>query len=82
VEFVIETGALLHAAFYFRSASEEYDRYMKTSCRKMQLYHSESDPVQWFDETVVYSNINGGVGIFAAYNDVIFYSNGDIPVPE
>ncbi len=57
--------------FYFRAASEEYDRYLKTSFQKMLVYQAFDDPSQWFDESTVYSNVNNGLGIFGAYSDVI-----------
>jgi hypothetical protein len=57
----------------FRTASEEYDRYLKTSLQKMFLYIDETDPGTWFDESRIYSNIQNGIGIFAAYNDQYFF---------
>ncbi|MDR3246952.1 MAG: DUF4249 domain-containing protein, partial [Prevotellaceae bacterium] len=70
-----------YAFIYFLTASDEYDQYLKSSLQKMEVYQSEDDPVQWFDEYKVYSNINNGKGIFAAYNvDNIFY-DGDTSYP-
>ena len=37
----------------------------------------DSDPIIWFDETEVFSNINNGVGIFAAYSDRFYNYNDD-----
>lgn len=54
---------------FFRSASNEYDLYMKSSVQKMMVYLAFDDPTQWFDENEIYTNINNGLGIFAAYND-------------
>lgn len=68
----------IEAPFYpcyfvvFRNSSYDYDQYMKTSLQKMFLYCDEDDPVQWFDENEVYSNISNGVGIFGAYTDQVF----------
>jgi hypothetical protein len=70
-----------YAFIYFLTASDEYDQYLKSSLQKMAVYQSEDDPAQWFDEYKVYSNINNGKGIFAAYNvDNIFY-DGDTSYP-
>ncbi|MCD8164956.1 MAG: DUF4249 domain-containing protein [Bacteroides sp.] len=56
---------------FFRAASPEYDKYLKTSIQKMMVYQSFDDPSQWFDETMIYSNIENGLGIFGAYIDTI-----------
>lgn len=66
-------GAIDYSMVFFRSASNEYDEYMKSSFQKMLVYQSFDDPTQWFDENVVYSNINNGIGIFAAYTDHVIY---------
>ena len=58
-----------------RTASEEYDRYIKSVIEKKTFYESDDDPVRWFDESSIYSNIENGLGIFAAYNEQEFYSN-------
>lgn len=63
----------------FRSASEEYDKYQKTSLQKMYVYESFDDPTQWIDETVVYSNIHNGLGIFGAYSDILINCNVQLP---
>lgn len=73
--FYLETLFGYHHAIVLRTASNEYDRYLKTSLQKMLLYEDESDPIQWFDESTVFSNISGGVGIFAACHDKVFYHN-------
>lgn len=62
----------------FRSVSEEYDRYLKSIIEKMTFYESEADPVQWFDESVIYSNIENGLGIFGAYRQKAFYYNNTV----
>ncbi|GHT54643.1 hypothetical protein FACS189446_4750 [Bacteroidia bacterium] len=77
IPFCLQTSFGLSDFVYFRTASEEYDKYMKTSLQKMFVYRDEDDPGQWFDERGIYSNITGGLGIFAAYNDQIFYYYGD-----
>ena len=59
----------------FRSVSDEYDKYQKSSLEKMHVFESFDDPTQWLDETVVYSNIHNGLGIFGAYSDVLINCN-------
>ena len=61
----------------FQTASEEYDRYMKTSFDKILMRLDETDPLIWFDETKVFSNIRNGTGIFAAYYEHFFNYNND-----
>lgn len=68
VPFCIE-GSLGKSLVFFRSASVEYDQYMKSSIQKMLVYQVFDDDTQWFDENDIYSNITNGIGIFAAYND-------------
>ncbi|RKW63788.1 MAG: DUF4249 domain-containing protein [Prevotella sp.] len=63
----------------FIAVSEEYDRYLKSSLRKMQAYESFSDPTQWLEENAVYSNIENGVGIFGAYEETLFNCNNILP---
>lgn len=77
LDFEIQAGIGQHYAFSFITASYEYDRYMKTSIEKMNLYRDEDDPIQWFDEQTIYSNIENGVGIFAAYYETTFRFNKD-----
>ncbi len=68
IPFYIE-GRLSHCLVFIRTASQEYDRYLKTSLQKMLVYEAFDDDTQWFDENDIYSNIPNGLGIFAAYND-------------
>lgn len=70
--FTVE-GWLADHCVVFRNASEEYDRYMKTSIQKAILYNEEYDIARWFDESVIYSNIENGLGIFAGYNDSVCF---------
>lgn len=56
-----------------QSASIEYDKYLKTVQEKMFFHQSDSDPARWFDEVVVYSNVSGGLGIFAACSERSFF---------
>ena len=56
----------------FRNASDVYDEYLKTSLVKMLIHQSEDDPIRWFDENIVYSNIKNGLGIFGAYYETYF----------
>lgn len=70
--FVVE-GRLGDTFVIFRNASDEYDKYMKTSMQKALLFNEEYDIARWFDESAVYSNVKNGLGIFAAYNDSVCY---------
>ncbi len=58
--------------YCFRAVSPEYDAYLKSSIQKMLVYSSFDDPSSWFDENEVYSNIQNGLGIFGACQDVWF----------
>jgi hypothetical protein len=62
-----------------RSASAEYDRYLKSILEKLKFYEDPDDPARWFDETVIFSNIENGLGIFAAYWQQDFYYNNIYP---
>ena len=70
--FVVES-ATEEWFLLFRTASKEYDDYMKSSLKKAFLINEEYDISRWFDESRVYSNVTGGLGIFASYCDVIYY---------
>ena len=70
--FVVESG-IEEWFLLFRTASKEYDGYMKSSLKKAFLFNEEYDISRWFDESRVYSNVKGGLGIFASYCDVIYY---------
>jgi hypothetical protein len=70
VDFFLE-ASLNQSLVVFRSVSAEYDQYMKSSVQKMMVYNTFDDPTQWFDENDIYTNINNGLGIFAAYSDTI-----------
>lgn len=63
---------LYNCVVVFRSVSDEYDQYLKSSLEKMLVYESFDDPTQWLDESKVYTNIENGLGIFGAYHDTIF----------
>ena len=63
-----------YSTIVFRTASIEYDKYMKSSFEKMK-FNEEADFTAWFDEIRVFSNIENGVGIFAAYSDQYFTRN-------
>ena len=67
-------GYLQWGLVFGMTVSDEYDQYLKSGLEKMMLYYSLNDPRSWFDETVVYSNIENGLGIFGAYNER-FYQN-------
>ncbi len=73
--FYIE-GALapFQSHIVFRSVSDEYDAYLKTGVKKALAYQGAPyDPTAWFNEDGVYSNIEGGLGIFGAYSDRAFF---------
>lgn len=63
----------------FCAVSEEFDKYLKSSLAKMFVYEKLNDPTQWLDESVVYSNVNNGLGIFGAYDEWIYNCNDYLP---
>lgn len=75
--FVIQHPYKVSGASFvvFRSASTEYDRYLRSVIEKMSLYESDDDPGAWFDQVASYSNVEQGVGIFAAYHQSYVYYN-------
>jgi hypothetical protein len=77
IPFKLQASFGFHTYICFRTASTEYDKYLKTSMQKILMRRDETDPGTWFDETKVYSNINNGTGIFAAYTDQYFNYNDD-----
>lgn len=90
LRFSLEWPDFEGSLVYFRSVSEEYDRYLKTSLQKVLAVQNEEDPTYWFDEGKVFSNVNGGLGIFGAYCDYVvqinyysdYYFNRGIPYDE
>lgn len=77
IPFKLQTSFGFHTFICFRTASTEYDMYLKTSLQKILMRKDEDDPGSWFDETKVYSNISNGTGIFAAYTDQYYNYNDD-----
>lgn len=73
IYFRIQTSYNRNSFVIFRTASMEYDNYLKSSLQKMDVYTDKYDPGQWFDESRIYSNIENGLGIFAAYADRYYY---------
>jgi hypothetical protein len=63
----------MRAFIVFRTASEEYDRYLKSVFEKVDAHIVEDDPTQWFEQVRIYSNIENGLGIFGAYNQISYY---------
>ncbi|MDO4771165.1 DUF4249 family protein [Porphyromonas sp.] len=57
----------------FRYCSVEYDLYLKSVIEKKTFYEVEDDPTAWFDQSVIYSNIENGLGLFGAYHQESFY---------
>ena len=78
VPFGIQAGYSYYSYIYFRTVSEEYDLYLKSSIQKMNIYLDPDDPVHMFDESRVYSNIRNGVGIFGAYSEHLTYYNYNV----
>lgn len=81
VTFFIE-ARMRNAIVVFRAASIEYDKYMKSSLIKANAYKVEDDPTASFEENVIYSNINGGLGIFAACSDTLIARSAVIDYPR
>lgn len=77
INFKLQDRFEFHSYICFRTASTEYDNYLKTSLQKILIRLGESDPGIWFDDTKVYSNIDNGKGIFAAYTEQYFIYNDD-----
>lgn len=76
IPFCVQTNYEEYSFIVVRTASSEYDQYLKTSLQKMFVYISEDDPSIGFDEGRIYSNIQNGIGIFAAcYDRYFFYVN-------
>ncbi len=71
-EQYFEVSEIVSAFVVFRGVSNEYDQYLKSILSKMLAYSIEDDPKLMLDETMIYSNIKNGVGIFGAYNDIEF----------
>ncbi len=81
VTFFIE-ARMRNAIAVFRAASTEYDKYLKTSLIKANAYQAEDDPTAYFEENVIYSNIKGGLGIFAACSDTLIARSAIIDYPR
>ena len=77
IPFKLQASFGFHTCICFRTASAEYDKYIKTSMQKILMRSDETDPGIWFDETKVFSNIDNGTGIFAAYYNQYFNYNDD-----
>ena len=78
-EFVVQHAPVPASFVVFRAASAEYDSYLRSVVEKMLFYESEDDPAAWFDQTTIYSNIEHGLGIFAAYYQTAFYYHNALP---
>lgn len=77
-EFTVRDPQYQATFIVMRSASAEYDKYLKSIIEKMKFYQSDDDPARWFDESVVYSNIHNGIGIFGAYWQVSFFNHNHV----
>ncbi|GHT65275.1 hypothetical protein AGMMS50239_24660 [Bacteroidia bacterium] len=78
VSFGIQAAYSYYSYIYFRTVSDEYDKYLKSSIQKMNIYQDADDPIHMFDESKVYSNITNGMGIFAAYNEISTFYNRNL----
>lgn len=63
----------------FCAVSDEYDKYLKSSLSKLYVYDAFDDPTQGFDESVIYSNVKNGLGIFGAYSEWLYNCNKEWP---
>ena len=73
LEFGIE-GFFDNTILSVMSISEEYDRYLKSSYQKMINYKTGAF-YDFLEEDVIYSNINGGLGIFGACSEKLLLYN-------
>lgn len=73
VPFRIE-GYLDNSILAVRSMSDDYDLYLKSSYQKIDSYMG-GDITDYFEENVIYSNWNNGVGIFGAYTESMILHN-------
>jgi len=78
VSFKLQTNYSIHTFVCFSTCSAEYDNYLKTSFQKILMRLDPSDPLIWFDETKVYSNVSNGVGIFGACSNQFFNYNDNV----
>ena len=59
--------------FYLSYVSEDYDRYLRDAIIYRIRHDNENDPLKHLYEDQVFSNIEGGVGIFGA-EAVVYYT--------
>ncbi len=71
-DFCIQASYSNNGFIVIRTASSEYDKYLKSSIEKLMISESDIDPAQWFDEEPIFSNIVNGVGIFGAYYEQFY----------
>lgn len=57
----------------FKCVSDEYDRYLKDVLQFQMLHEAGTDIVAIYDNTNIYSNIKGGIGVFGAEVEQNFY---------
>ena len=63
-DFTIAYGEAWASFIVMRSASTEYDRYLKSILEKLKFYEDPDDPARWFDETVIFSKYRKWTGHF------------------
>ena len=70
-----ETGLADYVSFVLSYVSEEYDRYLRDAIVYRMRHDNENDPMKHLYEDQMYSNIDGGLGVFGvevfAYYHVI-----------
>jgi len=57
----------------FRFVSSDYDAYLKSALQKAYVFRTFYDPSAYFNDDEIYSNIEGGLGIFGAYVDETYF---------
>ena len=69
-----QSGTGNDARFFLSYVSEEYDRYLREAIVYRMRHDTENDPLKHLYEDQVYSNIDGGIGVFGAEAIVYFCS--------
>lgn len=66
----------LMTAFCFRSISAEYDMYIASVKEKAWTFQDPTGLSAMFDISNIYTNVSGGLGLFAAYSDIYCFYKG------
>ena len=76
--FFRELDSTVMTAFSIKTLSSEYDTYLKSVMTKAWTFQDETGLSSMFDVSKIYTNINGGYGVFGAYSEeLIFYNRGE-----